>query len=80
MASTIVNMERAVTNKVRVLNQFPNEMKLYQDTVIGTAEQVQDDDVIQICDVKDESEVNNHRSLRRIKFTTHSALSHENEI
>ena len=79
MASTIVNTGRAVTNKVRVLNPFPNEIKLYQDNVIGTAEQVQDDDVIQICDVEDESEVNNHHSLRRIKFITHSALSPENE-
>ena len=81
MASTIVNTERNVTNKVRVLNPFPVEVQLYQDTVIGTAEQIQDDDIIQICEAEDENDMNNHSSLRRIKLTmaTHSTLSLENK-
>ena len=67
MASTLVNINRSATSKVRVLNPFPASVKLKQDAVIGKAEKIER--VVSIVSEKEHiSEVENLGSIRRIEI------------
>ena len=48
MTSTLVDINRACTCKVRVLNPFPTAMSIKQDDVIGRAEPIEGNPVIQV--------------------------------
>ena len=68
MASTLVDINRACTCKVRVLNPFPTAMSIKQDAVIGRAEPIEGNPVV-VTNDKDATETENHVSVRRIKLT-----------
>ena len=40
MASSLSDLDSKVTHKVRILNPYPNDISIYQDTTLGTAEMV----------------------------------------
>ena len=67
MASTLVDINRACTCKVRVLNPFPTAMSIKQDAVIGRAEPIEGNPVI-VTNNEDATETENHVSVRRIKL------------
>ena len=67
MASTLVDINRACTCKVRVLNPFPTAMSIKQDAVIGRAEPIEGNPVI-VTNEEDSSETENHVAIRRIKL------------
>ena len=65
MASSLVNINKHVTQKVRLMNPFPTEVTLRQDTVIGTAEVVRDCSVFDTQE--DEQEAGNFHSIGNVK-------------
>ena len=67
MTSTLVDINRACTCKVRVLNPFPTAMSIKQDDVIGRAEPIEGYPVI-VTNGEDSSETENHEAIRRIKL------------
>ena len=67
MASTLVDINRACTCKVRVLNPFPTAMSIKQDAVIGRAEPIEGNPVV-VTNNEDATETENHVSVRRIKL------------
>ena len=69
MASTLVDINRACTCKVRMLNPFPTAMSIKQDAVIGRAEPIEGIPIV-ITNEEDSSETENHVAVRRIKFVT----------
>ena len=69
MASTLVDINKACTCKVRVLNPFPTDMSIKQDAVIGKAEPIEGKPTV-IVSEEDSSEVKNHVTARRIKLAT----------
>ena len=69
MASTLVDINRACTCKVRMLNPFPTAMSIKQDAVIGRAEPIEGIPIV-ITNEEDSSETENHVTVRRIKFVT----------
>ena len=67
MAATLIDINRACTCKVRVLNPFPTAMSIKQDAVIGRAEPIEGNPVI-VTNEEDSSETENHAAIRRIKL------------
>ena len=61
IASCLVNTEQEVTSKVRIFNPFERPIYLYQDTWIGTAEDVQGE-IVQMALPKTEK----HTVLRQV--------------
>ncbi|CAG2222543.1 unnamed protein product [Mytilus edulis] len=68
MAACLVEIGEEVTNKVRLMNPFDQEVKLNQDAVIGIAEKL-DTDPITLFSQEDSEESQNFNSVRRIKLT-----------
>ena len=68
MARSLVNLGNKVTQKVRIMNPFPEITVLLQDTIIGTAESVEE--CVTMTEQEDETETENHQSVRNIKFET----------
>ncbi len=65
MASTLVDINKATTCKIRLLNPFASEVVLRQDAEVGTAEQIER--VISVvASEEDSSEAENQSSLRRV--------------
>ena len=69
MASTLVDINRACTCKVRMLNPFPTAMSIKHDAVIGRAEPREGIPIV-ITNEEDSSEIENHVAVRRIKLVT----------
>ena len=69
MASTLVDINRACTCMVRMLNPFPTATSIKQDAVIGRAEPIEGIPIV-ITTEEDSSETENHVTVRRIKFVT----------
>ncbi|CAC5392521.1 unnamed protein product [Mytilus coruscus] len=65
MASCLVDPSQTVTNEVRLLNPFNNEIEIVQNTVLGTAEEIEGSPV-PLFNEKDSEENSNFNSLRRI--------------
>ena len=65
MASTLVDITRACTCKVRMLNPFPTAMSIKQDAVIGRAEPIEGMPIV-FTNKEDSSEIENHVAVRRI--------------
>ena len=66
MASTIVDINSSPTQKVRVLNPSSDPVSVYQDSVIGTAEQYEDVSIL--VQSEDPSQSENHSAVRRIQL------------
>ena len=75
MASTLVDINRACTCKVRMLNPFPTAMSIKQDAVIGRAEPIEGIPIV-ITNEEDSSETENHVTVRRIKSAQVSMHNH----
>ena len=69
MSSTLVDINRACTCKVRMLNPFPTAMSIKQDAVIGRAEPIEGIPIV-ITNEEDSSEIQNLVAVRRIKLVT----------
>ena len=69
MTTTLVDINKACTCKVRVLNPFPTATSIKQDAVIGRAEPIEGNPIV-ITNEEDSSEVENHVTVRRIKLAT----------
>ena len=68
MASTLVDINKACTCKVRVLNPFPTAMSIKQDAVIGKAEPIEGRPVI-VAKQEDKSETDNYVRVRRVDLS-----------
>ena len=69
MATTLVDINKACSCKVRVINPFPTVMSIKQDAVIGRAEPLEGNPII-ITNEEDSSEVEKHVKVRQIKLAT----------
>ena len=69
ISSTLVDLNRVCTCKVRKLNPFPTAMHIKQDAVIGRAEPIEGIPVV-ITNEEDSSKFQNHVAVRRIKLLT----------
>ena len=67
MAPTLVDIRQDVTNKVRIMNPFDQEYVLRQDTILGKAEQLENEPYL-LFKFEDYEEISNHAPVRRIKF------------
>ena len=65
MAATLVDISRACTCKVRILNPFPTEMSIKQDAVVGQAIPIEGKPII-LAQEENISEAQNLHSIRRI--------------
>ena len=65
MASSLVDINRMATCKVRILNPFPTEVDLKQDAEIGMAERI--DRVVNVI-AETESQEDNLKSVRRVNL------------
>ena len=65
MSSTLIDINRACTSKVRVINPYP--ISITQDAVIGQAEPIECNSVV-VTNKEDSSETENHVAVRRIKL------------
>lgn len=73
MASTLVNINRTTTCKVRVLNPYPTDMVLKQDAEIGKAERIER--VVSVVQGKEqEDEENNYVPARRVSTNEDSSV------
>ncbi|CAC5407266.1 unnamed protein product [Mytilus coruscus] len=72
MASSFVNLCHDVTNKVRLINPFDQEVQINQDTVVGLAEKVK----FSSENTKDST---NFDSVRRIQFESNPVTWQTNE-
>ena len=67
MGASLVDINWEPTCKVRILNPLPSSIKLYQDTVIGQAEAVQETEVtLKQCEYDGDSTACNNASVRRL--------------
>ena len=67
MAACLVDISTDVASKVRILNPFDFEVKINQDTVVGTAEKVENKPVVLLSHESPDFE--NFDRVRRIKFS-----------
>ena len=67
MASTLVDINRACTCKVRLLNPFPTSMSIKQDAVIGNAEPVEGRPKV-VVGQEDHGQSKNYARVRRINL------------
>ena len=65
MASTLVDINRACTCKVRVLNPFPTAVSIKQDAVVGHAEPILDNPKVLVTH-EEEKETENFYQTRRV--------------
>ncbi|MCG8044792.1 MAG: retroviral-like aspartic protease family protein, partial [Candidatus Thiodiazotropha endolucinida] len=68
MASTLVDINKACTCKVRMLNPFPTAMSIKQDAVIGKAEPIEGTPKVLINE-EDKTEAENFVRARRVKLS-----------
>ena len=69
MANVLVDINREVTSKVRVLNPFPTAVSIKQDAVIGQAEVIANvQAVLTKQETTDTTEAIDNTSIRRVKF------------
>ena len=74
MASTLVDINRATTCKVRILNPFSSEVTLKQDAEIGMAERIER--LVSIVAEEENSEENeNLQSIRKINVNPNRAVT-----
>ena len=76
VASTLVDIRDQVTNKVRVLNPYPDPAIISQNSVIGRAEQVMSS-ATRLFETEDGSEYQNNVSIRRIKLCESQAITYK---
>ena len=76
VASTLVDIRDQVTNKVRVLNPYPDPAIISQNSVIGRAEQVMGS-TTRLFETEDGSEYQNNVSIRRIKLCESQAITYK---
>ena len=69
ISSTLVDINRVCTCKVRKLNPFPTAMPIKQGAVIGRAEPIEGIPIV-ITNEEDSSKIQNHVAVRRIKLLT----------
>ena len=74
VASTGVDIRDQVTNKVRVLNPYPDKAIISQNSVIGRAEQVMGS-TTRLFETEDGSKYQNSVSIRRIKLCESQAIN-----
>lgn len=65
MASTLVDINKACSCKVRVLNPFPTAMSIKQDAVVGQAEPIEGSPRV-LVKREDEKEADNYIRTRRV--------------
>ena len=63
MAPTLVDIRQDVTNKIRIMNPFDQEYVRQQDTILGKAEQLENEPYLLL-----KYEISNHAPVRGIKF------------
>lgn len=73
MAATLVNINKACTCKVRILNPYPTAMSIKQDVIIGNAEPMEGQPVI-IVKQEDMNETENYVRVRRVKLSTEEKI------
>lgn len=73
MAPSLVDITNHVTQKVRIMNPFNVPQIIVQNTVIGSAEPI--DEFVVIADEEDVSETGNNVSVRRIKLSSEQTTS-----
>ena len=85
LANSLVDINSTPTVKVRVLNPFQKSIHLRQDTIIGSAEEISPDGILQTvlkCENPDDSE--NFSTARRIKLVndvqSHHDMSFSREV
>ena len=66
MASTLVDINRSPTQKVRLLNPSSSPVSINQDSVIGFAERY--DEIRLLAQSEDPSQTENNNAVRRIQF------------
>ncbi|KAH3830672.1 hypothetical protein DPMN_103918 [Dreissena polymorpha] len=74
LATSLANINSAPTVKVRLINPFPNDVSINQDTVIGTAEFVENEPV-QLLESENMQDLNTN-SIRRLQFVQ----THEKKV
>ena len=74
VASTLVDIRDQVTNKVRVLNPYPDPAIISQNSVIGRAEQIIGS-TTRLFETEDGSEYQNNVSIRRVKLCESQAIN-----
>ena len=67
MASTLVDINKACTCKVRILNPFPTAMSIKQDAVVGQAEAIQGRPKI-LAEQENKEDIENFCRVRRVDF------------
>ncbi|CAC5406440.1 unnamed protein product [Mytilus coruscus] len=67
MASSLVDICHDVTNKVRLINPFDQEVQINQDTVVGLAEKVEEQPILLFLS-ENTKDSTNFDSVRRIQF------------
>ncbi|MCW4264114.1 MAG: retroviral-like aspartic protease family protein [Candidatus Thiodiazotropha endolucinida] len=68
MASTLVDINRACTCKVRLLNPLPTAMSIKQDAVIGKAEPIDGMPKV-VVEEEDKNETKNYVRIRRVDLS-----------
>ena len=66
MASTLVDINKSPTQKVRLLNPSSSPVSINQDSVIGFAERY--DEIRLLAESEDPSQTENNNAVRRIQF------------
>ena len=80
MASTLVDINKGCTCKIRLLNPFPTAVSIKQDTVVGTAEPIVGKPRI-LFEKETEDEEENYSRVRRIALESKtSTLNLDSEV
>ena len=80
MASTLVDINKACTCKVRILNPFPTAMSIKQDAVVGQAEAIQGRPKI-LAEQENKEDIENFCRIRRVDFMkTNHELSNRSPV
>ncbi|CAC5388086.1 unnamed protein product [Mytilus coruscus] len=78
MASSLVDLCHDVTNKVRLINPFDQEVQINQDTVVGLAEKVEEQPIL-LFSSENTKDSTNFDSERRIQFESNPVTWQTNE-
>ncbi|CAC5406436.1 unnamed protein product [Mytilus coruscus] len=78
MASSLVDICHDVTNKVRLINPFDQEVQINQDTVVGLAEKVEEQPILLFLS-ENTKDSTNFDSVRRIQFESNPVTWQTNE-
>ncbi|CAC5410264.1 unnamed protein product [Mytilus coruscus] len=78
MASSLVDLCHDVTNKVRLINPFDQEVQINQDTVVGLAEKVEEQPIL-LFSSENTKDSTNFDSVRRIQFESNPVTWQTNE-